>query len=975
MFYCQLNTQSCFEFGESTIELEDYAKRACELDYQAIGIADTKLYAYPYFAESCKTYNIKPVFGYRTKLTCLSLRNLNGVLYVLNEKGYLNLCQILASKEKILNINLLSALHEGLALVIDCDDEDFYDNNFLKTIAPILLKYSKIFKDDFYMGISIYSEADQESVKTLYDFCDNCEYHALAFPKACYIKKSDAYKTELLNTSLKKEPAIDLDETGPYFLLSIKALLTLYRPEDIQQTNILASKCDFEFFKKRGKLKVFQNDDVFLSQLAMKGLLERLNNETKPEYLSRLTYELDTIKKMHFSSYFLLVADYVQFAKRSNIKVGPGRGSAAGSLVSYVLKITDLDPIKFNLSFERFLNPKRSSMPDIDIDFEDDRRDEIVTYLTAKYGINKVCPIITFTKLKPKSALNLIGPSLSFNASRLKRLTVSISDKATNFNEALRDNFYGNNLKQLLKDTYYLDICKKADGLLGLPSNTSQHAVGIIISEDDIYKTCPMSDGEKGVVEYEYATMEKLGFLKFDILALSNLTLIKKIEEKIKDKNKEIPDIINNLDDKETFETLNKMFLADIFQLESNGMAYTIKLVKPSKFTDLAAILALYRPGPKDYISTFARRKNGKEKIDYLSELLEPVLKDTYGIMVYQEQVIQAVQIIAGFSASDADLFRRAISKKKLSLIENYKQMFLKGAKEKVDGKTAELIYQNIEKFADYGFNKSHAYSYALITYTLLYYKTHFPEEFYAASMETTSLNTEGMKKLQIELEELGYKLATPNINNSSLDKYVFSTDKNIYLPLNSINGCDHHLVEKIYQEKIKNGDYISIYDFCKRTYHFFTQESQKSLKMLIQAGAFDTICRSRIGLTNHIYEYFGFARMGFDERKLPKINDSEDLGERLYLEKNALGAILSLKLSSVEKKPNFQTLLITDDSRYELDHLINVTDGNRDYMVEIDQKLNLQKNGFILINGDFKKKRVFPKKFIYLGRKVNKYE
>lgn len=975
MFYCQLNTQSCFEIGESTIELNDYAKRAKELTYQAIGIADSKLYAYPYLADACLANDIKPIYGYRVKLACLPLRNLSAALYVLNETGYRNLCKLISTKTTVIGINHISSLREGLALIIDCDDIDFYDNNFLTTISPVLLNYSKIFKDNFYLGISIYSKDDQESVKTLYDYCERCEYQTIAFPKACYLKKTDNYKTELYKRSLKKETASDISETGPYFLLSIKSLLTLYRPEDIRQTNVLASKCRFDFFQKRGALKTFENDDVMLSKMAMNGLLERLNNIAKPEYLSRLNHELNIIKQMHFSSYFLLVSDYVQYAKRNGIKVGPGRGSAAGSLVSYALKITDLDPIKFNLSFERFLNHKRSSMPDIDIDFEDERRDEVVQYLIAKYGASKVCPIITFTKLKPKSALNFIGPALSFNPSRLKNLTVSISDKATNFREALNDRYYGSMLKRLLNDPYYLDIAKKADSLLGLPSNTSQHAVGIIISEDDIYKTCPMSDGEKGIVEYEYSTMERLGFLKFDILALSNLTLVKNIENKIKRKNKELPDIIDNLDDKETYNTLNKLYLADIFQLESKGMSYTIQSVKPEKFTDLAAILALYRPGPKDYISLFARRKNGEEKIDYISDLLEPVLKDTYGIMVYQEQVIQAVQVIADFSASDADLFRRAISKKKSDLIESYKQRFLISASKKVDEKTANKIYDMIEKFAGYGFNKSHAYSYALITYSLLYYKTHYPEEFYSAAMETTSLNTEGMKNLQTELEMLNYKISIPDINYSDLSTYNFTKDKIIYLPLNSIGGSDFENLKQIYEERNKNGPYTSIYNFCLRTYHFLTSDKQKRINPLIHSGLFDSICHSRKGLIDHIYEYFGFARMGFDENKLPPINDEEDLGERLYSEKDVLGAILSIKLSDIYQKNNYRTLLVIDDSRYELDHLLSVTDGNRDYMIEISRPQKIEKNYFIAVKGDFKKKRVFPIDIIILGRKVLKHE
>ncbi len=972
MRYCQLNTITCFEFGKSTIELDKYAIRAKELDYQAIAVADTNLYSFPYLAHEAERQKIKPIYGYRFTLSCQSPRNLSAVLYVKNEQGYLNLCQLISNRDSNPSRDVLDALKEGLILVIDCSDNDFFDEVFLTALSPSLLFYKKVFKDDFYMGISISSVEDKEDVGILYEFCDRNEYQTLAFPKARYIKKSDAEKTELLEKSLEKEIVYSLPSAGPDFLLSTKVLDSIYREKDIRATVKVADKCEFTFFTKRGKLLTFNNDDQTLSNLARRRLEEKIPHASDI-YLARLTYELDVIKDMHFSSYFLLVADYVRFARHKGIKIGPGRGSAAGSLVSFALGITELDPIRFNLSFERFLNPKRSSMPDIDIDFEDDRRNEVVEYLMGKYGPERVSPIITFSKLKPKSALNLIGRSLSFN--RLKDLTVCISDKANNFKEAKEDYRYGKKLKGYLRDPYYASICQKADGLLGLPINTSQHAAGIIISEEPIAKTCPMDEGEHGVVEFEYPTMEKLGFLKFDILALSNLTLIKLIEDKIKRNNKEIPDIINNLDDKETYDTLNKLHLADIFQLESEGMIKTTNKVKPTCFSDLAAVIALFRPGPMDYIDLFADRKHGKQEIEYDSELLRPVLEDTYGVMVYQEQVIEAVQKVADFSASNADLFRRAISKKNLKIMEDYKTKFMISASKKVGEETAKKIYQSIEQFADYGFNKSHAYSYALITYQLLYYKTHYREEFYSTCIERTGFNTMTMKKLKEELESLNYFICTPDINASDINYCIFSPDRKVYLQLSSVSSYDDEFLHKISEERKWRGAFKSFYDFCYRLNSSLNKNAVNFLKSLISGGAFDKLCPSRKGMIDKLDYYIQFARMGFEESKLPSLVVNEDLGERLYLEKNSLGAIFSTKLSDIVSKDGFTTTLVTDDSRYELDHLLDVTDGHRDYKVETDGKMKINKNEFLLIDADFKFKRIYPRQIINAGRKIINYE
>ncbi len=974
MSYYQLNTITAYDFKDSSILPEEYCQRAKELGYQGVAVKDHSFFCYPSFADSARTYGLKPLFGCRVNLATAFKLPLDGVLYIKNEQGYRNLCEILSRKLEVLGSDILSLYHEGLILVLDTERDDYRDLAYLNAIASQLFSYSHIFQDDFYVGIIISNEVDINEMPALYDFCSNCSYKTVAFPKSLYIRKSDAYKTALLYKALKKEKVDILPETGPFFLLSEKALSTLYRQEDMDRTIELADKCHFDFFAKRGKPVSFPDDNSKLEKMAVEGLMNKIGKDLPQNYINRLSYELDTIRKMNFSSYFLLVSDYVRFAKSSGIKIGPGRGSAAGSLVTYALDITALDPIKCDFSFERFLNPKRSNMPDIDIDFEDDRRNEVISYIRKRYGETHVSDIITFVRLRPRSALNLIGNALSFSPVRLKKLTSSIPETADNFKDALNDSFKGPKLDALLQDPYYKDLVMKADSLLGIPVNTSNHPAGIIINEDEIYKSCPLSQGKTGIALYEFPNMERMGFLKCDILSLSNLTFIKNIEKQIKDNSKTLPNIMSDLDNPLCYKILNDGDLAYIFQLEKSGMRKAIKTLKPSSFKDLAALLALYRPGPMAYINTYAKRKDGLEKVTYLDPRLDKILKDTYGIMIYQEQVIEAVKEIASFTASDADLFRRAISKKNLQKMEEYKDKFLKGAiKNGIKSETAESIYKDIEKFANYGFNKSHSYSYALISYTLLYYKALFPEEFYSVSLQNTSLSSLEMSFLQKEIHKRQYVIKVPDINTSKL-KDILIKNKEIFLPFSGVSATDKNLLEKIIAEREKSGPFQSFYSFCKRTEEFVSFSEEKSIDSLIKAGVFDSLEKNREEMSSKLDDYMSFAKMGFTDSNVPALKkNGEDIGKRLYLEKTVLGSVISEDLDKIAHKDGYRTLIITDDSDLEMHHYLVATDGRKDYQIEVKGRKEALKNAFILVNGDFSWNRIIPYDFIYLGRKVTK--
>ncbi len=982
MKYAQLNTITGYSFGESLIMPESYISRASELGYDACAIADSNMYAFPSFADAGKRRGIKTIFGLRVKLESKAIWgdrmiDLDGVLYILSEDGYLNLCRLVSRTNETIEFSSLSMFRDGLALVLTGENELFSDEAFQETFSPQIAKYRRLFGEDFYIGVSMDSEADRNEVSSIYSFCDKNEYKTIAFPKAKYIKKTDAYYQQLLKAGINKERYSNPVESGPNFLLSTKAVQSVYREQDIFNTMDLADKCSFVFFGKRGKLITTDvpDEDASLRLKATDGLEKKLGGHIPDEYMSRLTYELGVIKDMNFSSYFNVVHDYVRYAKTKGIKVGPGRGSAAGSLVSYALDITDLDPIRYNLSFERFLNPKRNNMPDIDIDFQDDRRNEVINYLYQKYGEKRVSDIVTFTTLKPKSAVNLVSQALSVNSTYAKKLTDSIGDFSSTFEDAKKDAYRGYRFNKLMEDPFYKDLVDKADVLVGLPVNTSVHAAGLILSKDYIYESCPVSKKDHGTVLYEYPYMERMGFLKVDMLGLSNLTFIKKIEDEIVKEGGFLPDIQSDLDDPETYKTLNDLNLTYIFQLESWGMRDTIQTVKPSCFGDLAAILALYRPGPKEYIKTFANRKHGVEPIEYATPLLEPILKDTYGIMLYQEQVIETVKTLASFSAGDADIFRRAISKKDVSKMNMYKSQFLAGCrKNNIDNDIANRVYDDIEKFAGYGFNKSHAYSYALISYTLLYYKTHYPEAFYKIALTQNSLASQETYNLMKELISKHIKIRQPDINLSEESLPVFKENRFI-LSFSYVTGSNSQYMKNILSEREQHGPFKSFYDFCLRVCSFTSQRDEQTIVSLIDAGCFDSLCMSRKGMREELNDYMSFAKMGFEESNVPDIKSDESLGERYYREKTSLGLILSSKLRYSASRQGYVTCFVSDNSRLDNENVIQVEAERSTFLLEVSNK-DFKNNDFVLIKDIPQgKKRFRPSEIINVGERKKRYE
>ncbi|EKD47015.1 MAG: hypothetical protein ACD_66C00256G0001 [uncultured bacterium] len=639
---------------------------------------------------------------------------------------------------------------------------------------------------------------------------------------------------------------IDLSMTHPLEL--IEAFKDV--PEALENTRKIADSVNFEMDLGNNYLPVFKmpegvTDNEYLHELAKKGLLERYA-EISPEILERFEYEFGVIKNMGFASYFIIVQDFVNWAKEHEILVGPGRGSAAGSIVSYALRITDLDPLRYGLLFERFLNPDRISMPDVDMDFADARRGEVMDYVKQKYGEDKVAGIITFGTLMPRAAVRdsarVLG--LSYDEADLiaKCVPEPVQGRHTPLRVAevdhpeLRDLVNSNPMAKRV-----IDLAKKIENN---PRHTSQHACGIVISDIPIVERVPVQQGQREdmalVSQYSLNSAEAAGLVKMDFLGLSNLTVIQDALEIIEAVHHVKVDIENvPLDDQKTFDLLGRGETTGVFQLESDGMKRYIKDLRPTKFEDIIAMVSLYRPGPMQFIESFINRKHGREKIRYEHPLMENAFKETYGIPVYQEQVMQVSKDMAGFSGGKADTLRKAMGKKIVELMAKMKIEFVDGAVENgVNKDIAQKVFQKLEDFAAYGFNKSHAACYAMIAYRTAYLKAHYPSEFMAALMNS-DINI--IDRITIEVEEskrMGLEVLPPDVNESYPGFSVVPTTGNIRWGLAAIKNFGYEIGKTIQKERKENGKYLDLSDFVARIPSKYF--NKKALESLIKSGAMD---------------------------------------------------------------------------------------------------------------------------------------
>lgn len=769
---------------ESSIKIERYIEYAIKNNLKYISITDRNcLFGVAKFYELTTKNNIKPIVGID-----LDVEDFRLIILAKNYDGYLELVKLASLKGENKNIQIKD---------IDCKNIYIIDH-------PRFGYYYKYHKTlpftNYYIG------------------CNN----ELPNPNAVFINETNALNVDdfIALDLLNKIKDINNPNHAHYFKGAYKLNANFNNSNLLKNSFLIADNCNLLFPDYKDIIPNFKNNinsmssDDLLRQISYKKLDELELNT--PIYVSRLEDELKTIKNMKFSDYFLIVYDFIKWAKSQDISIGPGRGSSAGSLTIFLLNITDIDPIKNNLIFERFLNKDRISLPDIDIDIEDNRRNEVVDYIFNKYGINHVAHIITFQRFGAKGSIRDVGRILNLPIPEIDSISKTINGLE------LLEYSYINNMKfqnLINKSEIYKKLYSIARLIEGLPKNIGTHAAGIVISNASLIKRVPtiLAADKKKQTQYSMNFLEKHGLLKIDLLGLRNLTIIKSILNQVQyNWNKKLLIEQINLNDKETLKILSEADTYGIFQLESFGMRSTLKKIKIDTFDDLVACLSLYRPGPRDYINLYASRKKGEAKIQKINEIVDKILASTYGIMIYQEQILEIVQRFAGIPYSQADILRRAIGKKDQDQITKLRSVFLDGVvAQKHDYKVGERIFDMIEKFGLYGFNKSHACAYALISYRMAFLKARFPFEYYTAIINSSLSSSKVLINYLIEAQSRQIKIKGPHINLSKID--VHSSDNEIFLPLISIMGLGNIVNEKIIGEREKNGLFIDFFDFITR--------------------------------------------------------------------------------------------------------------------------------------------------------------
>ena len=809
---------------KSTIKIDSLIEFLKKHNIASCAICDTNLYGVMEFFTKMTANGLKPIIGLSVFIDGLELD-----LYPINNDGYKNLLKVHTLKEtKELNFDNLNEYLSNIKIVLPRDSYDL-----LASFPNAYLSYKN----------------DTEKIEALLK-TERCVY----IRDAKCLDASDTLYLKCLEAIDKGCLLSEIENTHEHEYLNL-----MVKEEDKETTSKFIEDINLDINKKGYYIPVYNKEiDSFsyLDSLAKKGLKKRLNGVIPDAYLQRLNYELGVIKKMGFVDYFLIVYDYVLYAKKNNILVGPGRGSAAGSLVSFSIGITDVDPMKYNLLFERFLNPERISMPDIDIDFEYTKRGQVIDYVRKKYGEKNVAPIMTFGTLASKQALRDMGRILDINSELMDRFVGLIDAKTS-----LKDNLSRIEIKEFIHQNKELEsVYQSALKIEGLKRHISTHAAGVVISSVELDEVIPLNlntDFFMTGVTMEY--LEPLGLLKMDFLALRNLTIIASVLDLIKENTGKTLDLSKiNLNDPSIFKLFSNADTEGIFQYESSGMKNLMKKLKPTSFSDLVASVALFRPGPMNNIDLFVRRKHGEEKVTYLSPDLEPILKETYGVIVYQEQVMQILVKVGGYTYAEADNIRRAMSKKKESVILADKEHFIKNAIARGYEKALAIeIYDLILKFANYGFNKAHSVSYALIGYEMAYLKVKFPI-YFITNLLNMSLGSEIKTKEYIdEARKVGIKIAKPDINEAESTYKI--VENYLMLPLGSIKNLGITASSAILEER-KNGKFKDYLDFVSRVYG--KSNNKKTIASLIDAGALDSFCLTKKSMMENLDAALNYASL-----------------------------------------------------------------------------------------------------------------
>ncbi|WP_042345373.1 DNA polymerase III subunit alpha [Bacillus massiliigorillae] len=853
MDFVHLHVQSSYSLLASTVKIEELVQRAKIDKMHSLALTDRNvMYGVIPFYKACKKNGIKPIIGMLTDVLHEE-EPFPLLLLAKNQKGYSNLLKISSSiqtkSKQGLPLRWLKGYREGI-IAISPGSEGIIETHIREgnkdQAVSALQTFKEIFgSDSFYLSLQNMNQFDEEiALQQIIQFANETETEVVATNPVMYMEESDGLAYDVLR-ALEIGVKLSEEETKSkreHYFKSITEMNEAFQkyPQSLQNSVQIAEKCNVMIEFHRRLLPKYPTDqpaNELLKQLCLEGFKLRYPNAST-SYQKRLQYELSVINKMNFSDYFLIVWDFMKFARQQKILTGPGRGSAAGSMVAYVLQITDIDPMKHNLLFERFLNPERISMPDIDIDFSDIRRDEVIAYVAKKYGDVHVAQIITFGTFATKASLRDTGRVFGLNSKELDALSKMVPHRlGITIEEALQEShtlkrFYEENeMNKKLIDT--------AMKIEGLPRHTSTHAAGVIISDVPLTEIIAIQEGHNDVhlTQFPMESLEELGLLKMDFLGLRNLTLMERVLTSIRKRTGKSFDIKSiPMDDPQTFQMLGKGETTGIFQFESEGMQNVLIQLKPEQFTDLVAVNALYRPGPMENIPTYIRRRHGEEKITYLHQDLQSILQNTYGIIVYQEQIMQIASKFAGFSLGQADLLRRAVSKKKGDVLEEQRYYFVQGSlKQGYPQDIAEQIYDYIVKFANYGFNLSHAAAYSYIAYQLAYLKAHYPQFFMASLMSSAIGNDSKIAQYAREFKKMDLLLLVPSINKS---EYAFISEVDgIRYSLAAIKGVGGTAVRDILQAR-RDKKFSDLFDFCMRVSS--KAVNRKVLEALIHAGAFD---------------------------------------------------------------------------------------------------------------------------------------
>ncbi len=850
-----LNIKTEYTLLSSMIKVRDLVDYAKKNNLKSLNITDNNMFGAMEFYNACIKNNIKPIIGLE-----VSLNDHVFILYAKNFKGYKNLLKI-TSNEK--SFDYLEEHSNDLICIIPFESRELYE------------KMAKIYEDIF---ISFKNEEERYLIK---------ESNKLYMNKVLYLNEEDQNYIKYLY-GIKdglKEP-FELDLNGLY-LDPNNNLMN-------ENNKYVEDSCNLVLEYEKNLLPIYKCPDgvdsyTYLKKLCIEGLKRIFGSKVGSLYQERLKYELDIINKMGFCNYFLIVYDYVKFAKENGILVGAGRGSAAGSLVSYLLNITEIDPLKYNLLFERFLNPERISMPDIDIDFEYNRRSEVIDYCIAKYGEKKVAPIITFGTLGAKQIIRDLGRVMNIEVEYLAGFIDSRKSLIENYNE-------NEKLKRFLKINEDLrNLYKIAMKLEGIKRHTSIHAAGIVMSEVDLDEVIPLEKNHEDfyITGYSMEYLESLGLLKMDFLALKNLTLINDTLKDLERDNIKI-DLRNiPLNDKKTIEIFRTAKTTGIFQFESEGMMNFLRKYKPDTFEDIVAAIALYRPGPMKNIDSYIRRKNGLEKIDYIDESLVEILKPTYGVIVYQEQIMQIASAMAGYSLAEADLLRKAMSKKKEEILIAEKEKFINNSvKLGHDRAKVEKVYNLILKFAEYGFNRAHSVAYSKIAFEMAYLKSHY-YKYFMKSLLTSAIGTEKVKEYIYECKEAGLEILKPSVLTSGNDYKI--EDLGLRFPLSAIKNIGVTAVSTIIKEREKS-NYTDIFDFVSRVYG--KSVNKKTLEALALSGSLVVFGYNARTIVESLDELINYAEIASYNDELPKpileIKQDYSKKELMEAEYQAFGFYLS---------------------------------------------------------------------------------